>query len=90
MKTKFKTLANLQAADVAAIAIRSLVQSIRNATPSLKVENMDTALAYYDVTVGECAKSPIELGLTLQTSGNFQKSIRSAMLQVNDRRRKPY
>jgi hypothetical protein len=35
MKTKFKTLANLQAADVAAIAIRSLVQSIRNATPSL-------------------------------------------------------
>ena len=67
MKTKFKTLANLQAADVAAIAIRSLVQSIRNATPSLKAENMDTALAYYDVTVGECAKSPIELGLTLQT-----------------------
>lgn len=67
MKTKFKTLANLQAADVAAIAIRSLVQSIRSATPNMKVENMDTALAYYDVTVGECVKSPIELGLTLQT-----------------------
>ena len=27
---------------------------------------------------------------TRATSGNFQKSIRSAMLQVNDRRRKPY
>lgn len=67
MKTKFKTLTNLQAADVATIAIRSLVQSIRNATPNLKVENMDTALAYYDVTVDACAKSPIELGLTLQT-----------------------